>query len=194
MLIKNCEICGREFRTFPCNLKKGWGRFCGLACKAKSFFYRHGQSRSRLYRIWSNMKNRCTCNTTPSYAYYGGRGIKVCKEWIDSFESFRDWALVNGYEDGLELDRRDADGGYMPENCRWATRTEQMRNTRKRSNAKTSAFKGVSWCAGSNKWRAQLCVKGKSPHIGMFTDEREAAIAYDDAARKEFGAFALTNF
>ena len=61
---------------------------------------------------------------------YGGRGISVCKEWDESYEAFRDWALANGYADGLSIDRIDVDGNYEPPNCRWATNQEQQNNKR----------------------------------------------------------------
>ena len=93
----------------------------------------HGDSRighkTRLYRIWGNMKARCY---TPSYTRFenwGGRGIKVCDEWHD-FKNFRDWALSNGYNDALSIDRIDNDGDYEPSNCKWSTNKEQTRNAR----------------------------------------------------------------
>jgi hypothetical protein len=140
------------------------------------------------------MKSRCYLRSCPAYEYYGARGIAVCEEWKTSFETFRDWAISNGYADGLELDRRDTNGHYEPGNCRWATRTQQMRNTRKRKNAKTSQFKGVHWNKAANKWRVLLHVDRKSIHIGHFADETEAAMAYDNAAIEVFGDFAFTNF
>ena len=86
------------------------------------------QQNPRLYQIWANMKYRCNTPTYKRYSRYGGRGIKVCDKWNNSFESFYDWSINNGYQDDLTLDRIDNDGNYEPNNCRWATYTQQNYN------------------------------------------------------------------
>ena len=83
----------------------------------------------RLYRIWKGIRARCNNKSQTSWVHYGGRGIKICSEW-DSFDVFERWALQNGYNDSLSIDRINNDGDYEPQNCRWATRKEQRRNTR----------------------------------------------------------------
>lgn len=90
----------------------------------------HGMSKSRLYRIYFSMRNRCYRHDNTSYANYGVRGITVCDEWLHSFEAFRDWALANGYRDDLSIDRIDSNGNYEPSNCRWVPLEEQPKNRR----------------------------------------------------------------
>ena len=89
--------------------------------------YKHGMWKTRLYNIWKKMKDRCYNPNANNYRYYGGKGVKVCEEW-HSFQPFYEWAMANGYADNLSIDRISGFGNYEPNNCRWATYTEQNRN------------------------------------------------------------------
>lgn len=88
----------------------------------------HGKRNSRLYKVWCAMKRRCNSPHDEFYSRYGERGIKVCGQWDESFESFYGWAMKNGYKEGLSIDRIDNEKGYEPENCRWTTPSQQNRN------------------------------------------------------------------
>lgn len=131
----NCLCdCGKTVVVLGSSLKSGNTKACG--CHQKDGWSNgitHGKSKTRQYRIWQNMKNRCLNSKDQYFKNYGGRGIKVCDEWIgkDGFISFYNWAIGNGYKENLTLDRINNDGDYCPENCRWVGRNEQMRNTRR---------------------------------------------------------------
>ena len=91
---------------------------------------KHSLSDSNLYDVWVNMKQRCLNKNNPNYKNYGGRGITVCDEWINDFIKFKEWSIENGYEKGLNLDRKDNNKGYYPENCRFITYIENQNNKR----------------------------------------------------------------
>lgn len=90
----------------------------------------HGLSRHRLYKTWCGMINRCYDAGNQDFYNYGGRGITICRQWLNSPSAFISWAESNGWKEGLELDRIDNDCGYSPENCRWVTELHQARNRR----------------------------------------------------------------
>lgn len=128
-----CCDCGNVRKVLAYNLKSGHTLSCGclgLEHRTKTRT-KHGETGTRLYRIWHHMKERCNDNKNARFFDYGGRGIKICEEWQISYEAFREWAVSNGYADTLTLDRINNDKGYSPGNCRWVTPKEQANNTRK---------------------------------------------------------------
>ena len=92
--------------------------------------HNHGDTGTRLYRIWKSMKCRCLNSNHPSYKNYGGRGITICKEWVENYQTFKDWCLTHGYAENLELDRVNVNEGYCPENCQWISHFDQTMNRR----------------------------------------------------------------
>lgn len=114
-----CQGCNKEFDRR--SDKKSQSPFC-RPCRGRKTLLKHGQSRSRLYHIWVNVRNRCQ-----PHNIYGRKGISVCQEW-EVFEPFYTWATAHGYEDSLSIDRINPWGNYEPSNCRWTTDAEQSRN------------------------------------------------------------------
>lgn len=117
-----CE-CGKYKQISANSVRSGLVRSCGC------IVIKHKMAGTRLYNIWTDMKQRCYNSNYYEFHLWGGRGIIVCEEWRNDFQAFYDWAMNNGYSDDLSLDRIDSTGNYEPSNCRWASAKEQARNT-----------------------------------------------------------------
>lgn len=127
--------CGNVDIVDSGNLKRGLVKSCGCT-RLKHIPRRitHGYSGTRLYNVWSGMKERCFNKNSKRYKDYGGRGTIICPEWL-YFENFRDWALKTGYDETAErgdctIERKDVNGNYEPSNCCWITNQEQQLNKR----------------------------------------------------------------
>ena len=105
-----------------------------------------------LYSIWMKMKARCCNPDLDRYKDYGGRGIEICREWLDDFDNFADWAHANGYVIGLTIERDNIDGDYEPSNCRWIPLKDQALNTRQTKWIEYNGEKKplVTWCRELN--------------------------------------------
>lgn len=162
--------CGKEVNEVTSVLTHGKRRSCG--CQVGANFKIHGFSKERLHSIWKGIRARCNNESCSKFHRYGGRGITYCKEWED-YTVFREWALNNGYQDNLTIDRIDVNGNYEPNNCRWITIQEQERN---KTNTVYMTYKGqtkplVEWAEIYNinrttlrhrfidyKWDAEKCL------------------------------------
>lgn len=154
--------CGSLFISYGQDLRRGKVKSCGcltrgtIGARSRTFNQTHGMTNTRVYRIWTDMLNRCRNPNNHNYNRYGGRGIKVCQEW-QLFESFvSDMGIP---PDDMSIDRIDADGDYCKENCRWATHQQQSAN--RRSNVRLT-HNGVTLTA--TEWARAL---GIAP-VSMF--------------------------
>lgn len=141
-----CE-CGNLKEIATGALTSGNTKSCGCLNHEPTII-KHGKYDTRLYRILHDMKRRCYNKDSKAYNNYGNRGVAVCDEWLQDFQAFYDWSMANGYDDTLTIDRIDVNGNYEPSNCRWATRKQQNRNTRRNRNytinGETHCLK--EWC------------------------------------------------
>ena len=155
--------CGNEVKIILESLKNGRTKSCGCLNKEKRGKNNliHGKSKTRIYHIWRDMKDRCTNPSRSTYKYYGARGINVCKQWSGSndFLNFYKWSMANGYKDDLTIDRIDVNGNYCPENCRWI-------DIKMQSNNKTDN-KFISY-NGETKTVAQWSEKLNIPYATLF--------------------------
>ena len=171
-----CE-CGTEKVVRVDSLRSGNTTSCG--CFNREQITTHGLHDSRIYCVWEHMNHRCT-NT--SNKNYGGRGITVCEDW-QIFEHFYKWSIENGYKDDLSLDRINFNGGYRPDNCRWATRKVQAENHRRRQD-NTSGYIGV--CAFRQRFLARAQRGGRTVHLGCFDTAIEAAHVRDAYVKEHY--------
>ena len=121
--------CGNQKIINGAVLSFGLVYSCG--CAKKEATATHKKSDTKIYRVFISMKSRCYNPKSKAYKYYGARGIKICDEWLNNFMNFYNWAINNGYKEGLSIDRIDVNGNYSPDNCRWTTNKKQSRNTRR---------------------------------------------------------------
>lgn len=158
--------------------------------------FKHGHSAggvvSSEYSAWNQMIQRCENKRVANFLNYGGRGIRVCDRWKESFQHF---ISDMGNKPSLEhsIDRINNDGNYEPSNCRWATRSQQAFNRRRKTGC-FSDFIGVSFDKRRNRFRSYIGLKGKRYFCGHFKTEIEAAIAYDIKSIEEYGRAANVNF
>lgn len=122
-----CHYCNKEFRARADDFKSDKVKSCG--CNRGKGEITHGLYKHKLYRVYHMMKQRCNNAKHPQFKDWGGRGITYCSEWED-FLTFFTWAITNGYEEGLQLDRTNNDGNYEPSNCRFVTPAINMLNRR----------------------------------------------------------------
>lgn len=138
----------------------------------------HGYSRTKLGNVFEGMKQRCNNPKNKNYEKYGGRGIKICTEWLNDPKKFFDWAIKNGYKEGLSIDRIDVNGNYEPDNCRWADNEAQCLNQRLRKDNKTG-HKGIYYSEGV--YRVQIRRNKKRYYFGSYKTLPEAVKVLEEA-------------
>lgn len=165
--------CGTIKSIMPQSLRNGDTVSCGCLRKEKARV--HGMAKTSEYSAWSEAKARCYNPKNKCFQHYGERGIRVCSEWLHSFETFlKDMGPRPSRTHSL--DRIDVNGNYCKENCRWADPETQQRNKRTSKN-NTSGHRGVSWDKKPSKWRVRMVFDGRNHFLGYFNSLEEAVAA-----------------
>ena len=193
-MIKTCVYCNNEFtpKSHDTNSK-----YCCADCRKKAYkingkreqhlitsrqWKKNHLERVKLYNVWNKMITRCIDSSYREFYLYGGRGIKVCEEWLgdNGFNNFYEWAINNGYKNDISatnrneisLDRIDVNGNYCLENCRWVDNITQSRNKRVSPKSKTGVSGVIEY---KNKYRVTISTNNIYKHVGLY-DKLEDAI------------------
>lgn len=180
----NCICdCGNKKAIPGSNIKNGQAKSCGcLRIEATTKrLTTHGKSRTPTYNIWCSMRERCSNEKVKNYHRYGGRGVKVCARWENSFESF--YFDMGEKPEGLSIDRIDNNGNYEPGNCKWSTNCEQSSNRRTRCDNKLG-ISGIHKAKNEKKYRVSMKRNKKHTHLGMFNCFLDACCARKSAENK----------
>jgi hypothetical protein len=180
-LLLECPYCKKEFQCYANRIVTKNTKSCGCHKSQATIDrnYRHGLKGHPVYLAWKHIKQRCYNPKVAQYKDWGGRGITICDEWKDNPKVFYDWAVSNGWEEGLTIERIEVDGNYCPENCKWIPLNQQVYNQHIRRTNK-SGYVGVSWKRNSNAWTAQISVKYEKIYLGIFKTPEEAKQARDN--------------
>lgn len=172
-----CE-CGNQYEGMLGLIKSGGVQSCGCYRRdlakewGKSRMTTHGLSDHPLLRVWDGIIQRCTNPNANGYKNYGGRGVSICNEWRNDFKMFHDWAIENGWQKGLQIDRINNDDGYYPENCRCVTRLVNTRN--KRTNVNIT-FNGETKCI--TDWAKSIGISYAALKVRVFKNKWPLEVA-----------------
>ncbi len=170
--------CGKEVRIRANSLLMGHTKSCGCLNREKpSNHITHHMSNTKIYMVWKGIKARCLNPDNERYKYYGGRGITVCKEWLEDFMNFYNWAMANGYSENLTIERKDVNGNYCPENCYWISferqafnKTNTVKNEKGESIAEMARNIGIV-SPQIARWRYK---HGRKLHEALYTPKNES--------------------
>lgn len=177
-----CGNCKKEFESQHRHYSSGKlksCRNCSSGMRGPDAYHRtHGLSGHPIYQVWASMISRCENRRGDAYPNYGGRGISVCASWRKSFQEFYDWAISTGYKKHLEIDRKNNDLGYSPENCRWLDQLRNVNNTDRTRRNNTTGFPGAFKYGKTGKFYSKIYHDGRPTVLGVFNTAEEAGEAY----------------
>lgn len=169
---------GVEFKTQMISIKNKDTVSCGCFAHIHRVDRNttHNLSKHHLYKLWISICYRVESTREHEAKSYLFKGIKLCDEWKNSPESFFKWCELNGYKQGLSIDRIDNNGNYEPSNCRFVDRNIQCRNTRLLFSHNTSGYRGVCFDKSRQKWLSRIVIDNKSKTLGRFNSAIDAYV------------------
>jgi len=185
MWLCRCE-CGVEKEIMQDNLRGGHTQSCGcfhkeqVAKKAS----KHGMANDPIHILWRSINDRCKPTNKHTKDYYD-RNIHVCDSWKNSFWSFYWWCKFSGYKKGLQIDRKNNDKGYSPDNCRFVTNRQNSLNKRRIRSDNKSGYEGVYWHKKLSKWHTRIMIEGQHIHLGRYEELEDAVNARNDYILKK---------
>lgn len=164
--------CGKEKVLRKVQVSAGKIQSCGCFLKqsVKERSIKHGKNNTRLYKIMHDMKQRCLNPNNKNYKHYGGRGIKIYNRWLEDFNIFYDWAMNNGYQDNLTIERINVNGNYEPNNCKWILINDQAKNTRRN---RFFTYNGETFCL--KEWADKLKINENTLRYRLKKDKNYIA-------------------
>lgn len=177
-----CKFCNNIFSTALKSIKTENTKSCGCQRGLKNT--KHGMSRTRFYKIWLKMKERCDNSKSEYFDDYGGRGVCYCTEWGEFTNFYND--MFENYSDDLELDRIDVNGNYSKENCTWSSESVQAFRQRIRS-TNTTGRTGVYLLVDRNKYSVEIQENGKTLWLGQYSSFDEACKVREEAEIRIYG-------
>ncbi len=180
--IWECPYCKKHFKASVPNVKRNNTYSCGCyqRRRAGESHRTHGLCEFKDFKVWQNIVNRTTNPKAPKFEHYGGRGIRMCDEWLNNPEAFIDyiWRLPDYRKEGYTLDRINPDGNYEPGNLRYANRHIQGTNKSAIRRTNTSGYEGVDYVKKTiNHWQSRIVVNKKAIYLGCHATPEKAAIA-----------------
>jgi hypothetical protein len=163
--------CGENTIVQSSKLRNGWTKSCGCLQKevVSANSSKHNLHKHKLYYVYACMKDRCSNKNNKRYKNYGARGIAVCDEWKNDFKSFYNWAMSNGYNEGLHIDRINNNGNYDPSNCRFISLKENMNNTTRNVWIEINGIKktAAQWGEETNINGISIAQRVRSGKVGL---------------------------
>ncbi len=185
-----CPICKDPYEVKLADIKRKASTKC-RNCANRISSTTHGKSHTDLHGIWTAMKQRCYNKNTTAYKYYGAKGVTICNEWLNDFNSFYTWAISNDYIEGLTIDKDRLSkklgiipATYSPKTCEWATRQEQAEARGNKFSNNTTGYGNIVRDTKRNCWEVKFMYKGILYHVGRFKDI-DSAVTARDKKRKE---------